>query len=291
MVKIVKQKKLHIVGLGWLGFPLAKRMQSKGYSVSGTVQSAQKQANVASLLPNVTCDVFQLYSECNINQARCAGGALVLNVPPGRRNFCSKTYTTAMIKLIDDAFNAGLQYLCFISTTSVFNGTQGVINNNTDLAPLSDSAKAHVIIEQHLLNTYPNMHSVARPGGLVGPKVYESSKSANPQAEYRHPIFTLCNKQDISSGHESINLVHLDDMLNVLAKLIDKQSLGRFNVTAAEHPNKAEYYRWCAKALDLPEPGFIKNEARPAKIIDASQTFSELGLKLVHPSPYTMVPI
>lgn len=296
MVTTIERSKLHVVGLGWLGFPLAKRMQREGYLVSGTVRTAEKQAIIGSVTPNIACDIFRLYSHDIINKARLNGGTLVLNIPPGRRNFCRQTFTKAMISLIDNAFEAGLQYLCFISTTSVFNGTQGVIYNNTDVAPLSESAKAHVLIEQHLRSNYASKHSVVRPGGLVGPKVYETNIAANRQNtihqnEYRHPIFSLCNKQDIASGHELINLVHLDDMLNVLSTLISKRKPGEFNVAAEQHPNKAEYYKWCAQALNLPEPGFSKSEAKPAKVIDASNTFSELGLSLVHQSPYTMLPI
>jgi len=294
---------IHIVGLGWLGLPLAKAAQNRGLTVSGTVSSIGKQQCLQNY---VNTDVFQLYDGKGLDAARCKDAYLVLNIPPGRKNVNYSRYALAMIQLIDDAFTKGLHHICFVSTTSVYGQQTGVITNQSSVSAHSDSAVAHVKIENHLRQHYAKQHAIVRPAGLIGPSEVYLSKGINAiryktsTSQYRHPVFSLCHKQEIANGNDAVNLVHLDDLIAVISSIIENCLTGAFNVSALEHPSRAEYYTWCAKKLNLPIPGFLhdtlpdtlpENKKRQdGKIIDASNTFKQLGISPIHNSPFTMLP-
>ena len=100
------------------------------------------------------------------------------------------------------------------------------------------------------------------------------------------------HKTNIEKGHDPVNLVHLDDVIAVIVAAIEQKDTGQaLNVSATEHPTRKEYYEWCAKQLNLPMPGFLEDNKKRqiGKIIDASDTYSLLGLVPNYNSPYKML--
>lgn len=299
-------KAVSIIGLGWLGLPLADLFIQKGYSVAGTTTCAEKLAKIRNT--SLTVNQFNLYADLpdSLPEDYFKDSALVLNIPPGRKNFQSQEYRSKMLALIDYAMQAQLKQIVFISTTSVYGDTRGTINNNTPLAPLTESAKAHVAIERHLMSHYPERACVIRPSGLVGP----NHSLTNLAQDYRHPIYSLSKKEYLDSGTNPVNLVHQSDLLTAIAVAVDKGIVDtRLNLSSTSHSSRREYYTWCAKQLNLPAPNFSnevdksdendKNKsqlgktssAAPSyKVIDASDSLETLGICLAYPSPFDMLP-
>lgn len=280
---------VHIIGLGWLGLPLAKQLHSAGMKVSGTVRGNEKQQQL--LCDGLDVDKFDLYSPF-ISQysdykaklkERFLDANLVINIPPGRKTFQPQKFIANMRNLIDTAMNAGLRKLIFISTTSVYGDQNGIISNASALSPNTDSAKAHQNIEHHLQLNYPGRYKILRPAGLVGPK-----RDGSP----RHPIYTLCKKTNLAKGSDPVNLVHQADVIQAIVALIVKETDGTaFNIAALEHPSREEYYTWCAQNLNLQQPTFIEETKKRqlGKLIDASETYKVLGIQAKYPSPFTML--
>lgn len=282
-------KSVYIVGLGWLGLPLLKYLQTKEYEVSGTVSSKEKQQQLH--IEGFDVDSFQLYlsltkqypKHCPRSLQRFKNACMVLNIPPGRENFDKTKYVLNVIGLIDLAIASGLKRLIFISTTSVYGSATGIISNNSQLSPRTESGKAHYEIESYLTLKYPEHVKILRPTGLIGP---------NNDGSLRHPIFTLCHKKNITNGRDPVNLVHQFDVIQAISKLIEMETTKvAYNLAAFEHPSRDEYYCWCAKQLNLPKPDFIDDsKKRPlGKLIDASNTYQELGFKPHYASPFEML--
>jgi nucleoside-diphosphate-sugar epimerase len=290
-------QKVFIVGLGWLGLPLAFSLSAAQANVYGSVSSEQKRDNYA---PYIDTQHFNLYStlpSCLL-PTHFSNAVMVLNIPPGRRDFEQKRFVQNMLKLIDHAMQNGLRQLIFISTTSVFNGHFGRIINSTRTKPTTASGFAHQDIEQHLLSHYSDKVCIIRPSGLIGPTI-----NLNQQVvQYRHPIFSLSAKTDIRNGNDRVNLVHQNDLIAAITQVMKLRITAKsFNLAAIEHPTRFEYYTWCAKQLDLPLPDFNQQDLlikqtekntpqQQAKTIDACDTFEQLGLIPVHASPYSMLP-
>lgn len=282
---------VHIIGLGWLGLPLSKELVKKGMKVSGTVTSQDKQKRL--LCEGIDVDIFDLYTsfldqytDFKVSaKQRFKNAKLVLNIPPGRQYFTLDKYLSSMINLIDIAMEAGLTKLIFISTTSVYGKQTGTIINTSELMPSTESGIAHARIERYLLLNYPTRFKILRPAGLIGP---------NEDGSLRHPIFTLCNKTNISKGYDPVNLVHQADLIQAISALIMKETTHSvYNIAALEHPSRKDYYTWCAQQLQLKLPEFIKDTRtrQLSKRIDATDTFTELDITAKYASPFAMLEI
>jgi nucleoside-diphosphate-sugar epimerase len=280
---------VHIIGLGWLGLPLAKQLHSAGMKVSGTVRSDEKRQHL--LCEGLDVDKFDLYSPFTSQYSdykaktkeRFLDANLVVNIPPGRSKFHPHKFIASMRNLIDTAMTAGLRKLIFISTTSVYGSQTGTISNASALSPSTDSGKAHQDIEHHLQLNYPERYKILRPAGLVGPKLDGSP---------RHPIYTLYKKTNIPNGNDPVNLVHQADVIQAIESLIVKETDGTaFNIAALEHPSRKEYYAWCAQTLKLKQLTFMQDTKKRqlGKLVDASETYKALGIQAIYPSPFTML--
>ena len=290
-------KAVTIAGLGWLGLPLADLFIHKGYSVAGTTTRAEKRDKIANTSLSVA--LFDLYQSqtCTLPNDYFNNSTLILNIPPGRQNFNPTVYSNKMCALIDHAMAQGLKQLVFISTTSVFGITTGIITNNTPVAPNTASALAHVEIESHIFKHYKDRACIVRPSGLIGPN---PQLVKSEEITFRHPVFSLSKKEALDSGENPVNLIHQADLLKAIAVIVDEALCGKtYNLSAIEHPNRREYYTWCAEQLGLPQPKFSKAKHDPQrlvksamvqKVIQASDTLADLGICLAYPSPYDMLP-
>lgn len=290
-------QKVFIVGLGWLGLPLAFSLIAAQAKVYGSVSSEQKRNSYA---PYIDTQHFNLYTSLpsSLLPSSFADAAMVLNIPPGRSNFDQKPFVQNMLQLVDHAMQNGLEQLIFVSTTAVFNGHFGGVINSTNTKPTTASGFAHQHIEQYLLSHYPDKVCIIRASGLIGP-TFDINKQV---IQYRHPVFSLSAKTDIRNGNDRVNLVHQSDLIAAISQLIKlKMTAKSLNLAAIEHPTRFEYYTWCAKQLGLTPPSFNQQDLllnkrleitkqQHAKTIDAYGSFEQLGLIPQHPSPYTMLP-
>jgi nucleoside-diphosphate-sugar epimerase len=295
----MKQNAIHIMGLGWLGLPLAETLMRSGAKVSGCVTTVEKQRQLQR--QSIDTDVFELYKPIEEQLAgnktlasRFKNATLILNIPPGRRSLNKDMFITCIITLIDYAMDHGLHKLIFVSTTSVFGEIGGVVDNETALLAKTESGKAHQVIEAHLASHYVSRSNILRPTGLVGPNSSDvlSALRTLPTNIMRHPIYSLCHKTDIPNGNDPVNLVHQFDVIQAIVALLTKDTTSHaFNLCSIEHPSRQEYYQWCAEKLSLPIPTFLADTKKRqlGKLIDAIQTYKELGLTPLYPSPYTML--
>lgn len=286
-----------IIGLGWLGFPLAKTLQTKNHCITGTVRSLHKTHLISKAL-NVIVEHFDLYANSPVNTNNLHNSlnnaeVVIINVPPGRKNFRAELYIENMQKLIKQAFAASCEQLIFVSTTGVFSNSNTIVTNTTVADAETPSGAAHIEIENHLLTHYANATTIIRPAGLVGPNHKLSNITPDPTAlKVRHPIYTLCHKTGLERAYDPVNLVHLDDVISVICAVIEQRCVSQtLNVSASQHPTRGEYYKWCAQQLNLPIPGFLKDNKKRqvGKTIDASDTFSLLNLSPSFDSPYDML--
>lgn len=292
-VSLIQQPRLFVIGLGWLGLSLCAYYKNKSFSIGGTVRSVDKQKSIASLSPS-SC-LFNLYNgDSSLNDNRFITDivhksdwrqtTLLLAIPPGRRNVNTIEFSHRMKSLIDHFASQNIKSIIFISTSSVYGNTHGIVNNLTPTAPITQSAIAHIEIERHLFANYKQVSCVLRLSGLVGP---------NPDGSFRHPIYTLCKKDNIAKGRDPVNLIHQADVIQAINSIVlkDKVDFQSAVLSSLEQPSREEYYSWCARFLSLPSPKFLKDDSdRPlSKLIDASQTYRSLGITPMYKSPYDML--
>ncbi|MEQ3653240.1 MAG: NAD-dependent epimerase/dehydratase family protein [Glaciecola sp.] len=277
--------KFLIIGLGWLGYPLARELKGAGAIVAGSTRSESK----IHALKNENIEAFHydlyLSNDVDINPERINNAHVVINIPPGRRNFDKALFIKQIKVLLDYCIANKAKQIIFISTTSVFGALTNKVNNHSPLSPNTPSGEAHVEIEQYLqaksVKTGKECQiSVLRLSGLVGLN--------------RHPINTIAVKKGITQGKNPVNLVHLDDVIQTLIALSKRveRSFYAANLCSTEHPSRQEYYTWCAKELKLSLPEFAPDDRLDidGKIIDASETLKDNDITLKYPSPFMMLP-
>ncbi len=267
--------KIAVIGAGWLGVPLCERLQSAGHDVVATKRDQTGCDEVAN--QGITAFPFTLHDE-SIPEGVWDADIFIVNIPPGRQEFEQESFQANMLRLLRQCLASKEKRLLFVSTTAVYGESYRIITENSELDPITDSAKAHCYIESHLRDNYFGQFCVLRLAGLVGGD--------------RHPVYHLAGKQGLWASHKMVNLVHLEDVINAILKIIEKKLWGNtFHLCAQEHPSRMEYYCWAATELELEPPTFFDDSEAPktGKQVDPSATLDKLGLALLYPSPFDML--
>jgi len=228
--------KIAVVGCGWLGFPLAKKFVELGNVVIGTTTSSAKlpvlkETGILPIVWNLGEDFIE-ESLKNID-------VLILNIPP------SKTNKTASYS---DSLVAFCNYLepstkvIFISTTGVYPNDVSSANTAISLDEM-DQSKETVLSEIKLTRKLKDNLTILRLAGLIGPN--------------RHPITSLSKKGLVKNSAAPLNLIHLDDAIGLIHKIINEKYWGKIiNGCYTENPTKQEYYTKTAHYFKLPPPNF-----------------------------------
>ena len=283
--------KLVICGYGWLGRYLGKAM-SATHTIIATTRSEEKALKISD--KHIKGLVFSLGDDTTTLCEALGNATLVLNIPPGRRNTQLDDFTDNMLTLIDNAVAARVARIIFISTTSVYGDNRtDVLNEHASTQPETASAKAHVAIEQHLLDLKPNDKvdvKIVRLAGLTGPD--------------RHPVNSLSGRS-LNAGNKRINLVHIRDVVAALKTLIlaasskadssnsetsKTDSTDLYHLCSLQHPKRGEYYTQAANKKGIPAPTFSESDLPPTgKVIDAKASWDLLGIVPDYANPDDMI--
>jgi nucleoside-diphosphate-sugar epimerase len=177
------------------------------------------------------------------------------------------------IKVLTRALaNTPIQKILFISSTSVYPDFNRIVNESEDLRPYL----SHNILLQaeDLITSLPGKSTtILRMSGLVGGS--------------RHPGRFLAGKQNVPNPKVPVNLIHLDDCVNLIAKIFGNNDWGNiYNACADEHPTRQEFYTAAALKLNLPAPQFAPATlAEGFKIISNEKIKFALAYEFIHRDP------
>ncbi|ATA26947.1 NAD(P)-dependent oxidoreductase [Brenneria goodwinii] len=271
-------KKVAIVGLGWLGMPLALALNGHGYQVVGSkttidgVEAARLsgiECYQLRLTPELECDADELKNLLQVD-------ALVITLPASRTVQGGENYVLAVQALVNTARVFNVARIIFTSSTSVYGNTAGNVRENSPLQPVSVAGKVLMSLEQWLQHLPDTSVDILRLAGLVGID--------------RHPGRFLAGKTGLSGGTHGVNLVHQEDVLSAIQLLLKLPNGGHlYNLCAPQHPAKQEYYPAQARKLHLTPPQFVAdNDTSAGRLIDGQRICRELGFDYQYPDPMIM---
>ena len=243
---------ISVLGCGWLGLPLAKALLENEFSVKGSTTSVDK----LSVLENSGIQPYLIAlseneTSGNLDAFLENSKILIIDIPPKLRGKSTdsstplrKTFVEKIKNLIPFIEKSTVENVLFISSTSVYGDTSTALSvtEETELNPDTESGKQLVQAEQLLQNNSNFKTTILRFGGLIG--------------EDRHPIKFLSGRTNLENPNAPINLIHLDDCIGIIQKIIAINCWGEtFNAVAPFHPSRQEYYTQKATefGLDLPE--------------------------------------
>ncbi|PHM37861.1 SDR family oxidoreductase [Xenorhabdus innexi] len=278
-------KKVSIIGLGWLGLPLAQALQGSGLQVIGSkttpdgVEAACMcgiDCHLLNLNPEIVCAADELEQLMSVD-------VLVLMLPPSGVAGGGVEYVRAVQLIVDTALSHSVPHIIFISSTSVYGSSVGHLNEDASLAAETQSACALVELE-NWLHQLPNTSvDILRLAGLVGTG--------------RHAGRFLAGRKAIAGGENAVNLVHQDDAISAIKLLIERSEGGNvYNLCAPVHPKRSEFYSQACCQLNLAPPEFLQPEAseeaenytEKCKTVDGSRICRELGFEYQYPDPGSM---
>lgn len=265
--------KIAILGCGWLGFPLAKKLIETGYVVKGSTTSESK---LDVLKSNKIEPFLIVLSEDKItgtiSEFLSDSEILIIDIPPGLRKITEttseKTFVNKIKILLPFIENSTIEKVIFISSTSVYGDAVSIptVTEESDLHPDTESGKQLVEVENKFRNNRNFESTIIRFGGLIG--------------EDRNAIKMLTGKTNVANPEAPINLIHQEDCIEIISEIL-KQNCWQetFNAAAPFHPTRKEYYTQKAIALNLPKPEFTENEPNIGKIVSSEKLEKVLGYR------------
>jgi len=247
--------KISLLGCGWLGLPLAKALLEKGHTVKGSTTSENKLTvlrdhGISPLMISVSetgidGDIASFLKESEI---------LIIDIPPKLRGTEQQSFVGKMQSLIPHIESSGVANVILISSTSVYSDDNSSVTENTVAFPDTESGKQLLQTEAMLLGNINFKTTVVRFGGLIG--------------DDRHPVRSLAGRQNIENPAAPINLIHQDDCIGIILKIIEKNEWNQvFNAATPYHPNRETYYTKKAIAIGLPPPLFNHDKESAGKTI------------------------
>lgn len=259
--------KISILGAGWLGWPLARILLKNGYHINGSTTDQEKikalsQDGIHPFLIRLTPDgpeAPQLSGFLDTD-------LLIINIPPGRRDPDIKDNFFNKIRLLTERMiGSGISRVLFVSSTGVFSDRQGIVNEHTRPQPTSDSGQALLMVEDYLLQQKVFKTTLLRPGGLFG-------------GDRKAGRF-LSGKKDIPNGQAPVNMIHQQDIIGIILKIIAQDQFGKiFHAVAPQHPTRQAFYTSKAVREGFEKPSFLKDGGNgPFKIVQSDYTRNTLN--------------
>ncbi len=262
----MKEKNISILGCGWLGLPLAKKLIENGFSIKGSTTSEEKL--VVLEVNKIQPYLIALYEDKiigNITDFLNESEILIIDIPPKLRGSQTENFVSKIKNLIIEIEKSAIKKVLFISSTSVYGDTFPIIELSEDAIPNPDSEGGKQLLEvEQLLQSNPNFKTtVVRFGGLIG--------------KDRHPIKFLAGRENVDNPEAPINFIHQVDCIGIIESILNQVQNDNwnwnetFNAVAPNHPKRAEYYHKKALEMNLKVPTFVKDSISKGKIISSQK--------------------
>ncbi|GEO06930.1 NAD(P)-dependent oxidoreductase [Adhaeribacter aerolatus] len=269
---MANEKKVSILGCGWLGLPVAEKLLTSGYEVNGSTTTPTKLTLLAD--KGIKPFLIDLAAASTLENLPTFLNSqyLMVSFPPGLRAGNGENYRQ-QIEILGQAIAVSpVQNILFISSTAVYPDVNRVVTEAEEL----ETYQAHNILLQAeaLLRQFSGKSTtIVRMAGLVG--------GARQAGRF------LAGKQNIPNPEAPVNLIHLNDCIGLVTAIFKQEKWGEiYNGCADEHPTRKDFYTAAAQKLNLPLPHFAPvSPADGFKIISNQKIKKDLGYRFNYPDP------
>lgn len=253
-------KSIGIIGCGWLGFELGKKWVHQNLNVKGTVRSEEN----AQELQKAGIQAYTFALGQQISTEFFADLDLIVICLPISTKNALNDYKSLINQIAQNKENQTC--ILLTSSISVYNQLEGVIDEYT---AIKDRSTINFLVEELCRKSFDSQLAIMRLGGLI--------------SEDRHPITVLAGKQQLKNGTEVINLVHRNDVINMIDRIITKNAFGHvYNCVYPYHPLKSVYYQNEAAKRQLIAPTY-ETMVNQQRIINSNKSEEELDFTFQFP--------
>ncbi len=257
-------KTISILGAGWLGFPLAETLKKEGYTVKATTTTPAKMGAFAvkGLEPFLVSDAH--FVEEELHDFFSGTDVLLITIPPNRAAE-GNDYVKNIAKFLPYVEQHDIKEVLFTGSTTVYLSLSGLVNEDTPVTPVAEMDRQIMEIEDLLLKNPAFNATVLRLGGLIG--------------EDRHPVTFMALRPEIAEANEPVNMVHRDDIIRFVQKLVKKRLPNAvFNVVAPVLDDKRMFYTKAAKEFKVALPAFAESAAPKMRRVDGTRIVKYTGI-------------
>ena len=266
-------KKVSIIGLGWIGEPLAFQLQEKVFQVLGSTTSAEKQEKLRKKGINTLRFSLNPHPEGVGFNALFQSEILVVNIPSRTRSGNGEFHLEQIKYLRGLLDNSNVKQVIFVSSTGVYPEVTSTEKYSEDF-PISvkNTGNETIFRAEQLLERDRNYDlTIVRFGGLLG--------------DDRIPGKYFSGKENVA-GHTRVNFIHRKDAVGLLAWVIERELWGQtFNGIAPIHPLRKEIYEKNATELGIAPPASYQNEPEGKNRLIDSKKILESGFEFEFPDP------
>ncbi|NVJ84938.1 MAG: NAD(P)H-binding protein [Algoriphagus sp.] len=266
-------KTISIIGLGWIGLPLGKKLIEKDYTVLGSTTSEEKAEQLQkegipavyfSLNPYPSGKAFQKLFQSEI---------LILNIPPKSRTDGGENYLEQLKFLKGLISNSKIQKVLYVSSTGVY-PNQNREDEYLEDEPIFSESAGNVALwkaEQYLKEKLSQDLTILRFGGLLG--------------DDRIPGKYFAGKEHVI-GHTRVNFIHRIDAVRMMVHVLENELWNEtFNGVAPLHPTRREIYEKNAAELGISLPASFTNPENEGQRIISSKKILQTGFEFSYPNP------
>jgi nucleoside-diphosphate-sugar epimerase len=263
---------ISILGCGWLGLPLAKSLLQNGFPIKGSTTSLEKISLLES--DGITPFLVRL-EEHQISESiadfLADSQILIINIPPKLRGGSTENFVAKITTLLPFIENSTVEKVLFVSSTSVYGDDNDLVTEDSPLNPDTEGGRQLAIVENVLQKNSRFQTTILRFGGLI--------------SDERNPVRFLSGRENIENPDAPINLIHQDDCIGIIEKIIGRNSWGEtYNAVAPFHPTRQEYYTQKATELNLALPKFAALNTIVGKTILNNKVIEVLDYSFIKPT-------
>ncbi len=250
---------ISILGCGWLGLPLARKLIQYGCAVKGSTTSVDKLTLLqrSDIIPYKIA-ISSKEIDGPISALLDNSDVLIIDIPPKLRGVEKDDFVSKIQVLIPNIEKSSVSKVIFVSSTSVYGDVDHQVTEDSVHEPATESGR-QLLASEFLLKDNANFQTtVVRFGGLIG--------------EDRHPIHFLAGRKNIENPDAPINLIHLEDCIGIISSIIEQDCWDEtFNAVTPFHPSRKEYYSQKALEMNLDLPEFDVDSISSGKTISSDK--------------------
>ena len=268
-----------VVGCGYLGVRIARRLLAGGYDVVGTSRSDRRLQDLRAL--GLRGERFDLAEASSSPLLRRRYDVIAYAVAPGRtEEGAALVYRDGLASCIDVLKREPPGRFVLLSSTGVYAQDDGSwIDEESPAEPTGERQRLLVEGEQLVLNAaresgFPGV--VLRLGGLYGP-------DRSPIEWCREPAW----RTRLARGNREayMNWVHADDAAAATVLAAEASRPGEIYVIVDDEPTpRGDFYRFACERGGSPPLELPSDPARLAKRCSNRKARDELGFAPAYPS-------
>ncbi len=273
----MNEKAVAIIGCGYIGRAVGEALLRRGRRVIGTTTTPERSQELADLgiEPRVltvqdTDTMAEVVRPCETVYLTVAAG--------GRHRDYREIYLRGVQSLLKAVHGTAVRRILYTSSTGVYGRQDGsVVDEDSPTEPATENGRVLAETEQTLLDGAAKRDiqaTIARLSGIVGPGRGPVNRMPSVAGQTRE------------DGDAWVNLIHSEDAVNVLVRLLDVPYHGVLNVSSPEPIRRREYYDRLIRQLGLAPIQWRDTGASPqGKRVSSRRLVDLLDYTFVHPRP------